>query len=99
LTQSQACPFYNGNVCFRRKPQGDFRDRALLPLISAAGWKVSSPLSRGKAERADVEVAKLSSSYDLIMACFYMLRRLGAFTRFPDDGRVCMTNTLIATNL
>ena len=38
------------------------------------------------------QVAKLSRGHDLTKACFYMLKRWDAFTRFLDDGRICLTN-------
>ena len=38
------------------------------------------------------QLAKLSRNHDLAKACRYMLRRWDAFTRFLDDGRVCLTN-------
>lgn len=38
------------------------------------------------------QLAKLSRNHDLAKACLYMLRRWDAFTRFLDDGRVCLTN-------
>ena len=36
--------------------------------------------------------AKLSRTHDLARAMDYMLKRWPAFTRFLDDGRVCMSN-------
>lgn len=36
--------------------------------------------------------ARLSRNHDLAKACLYMLRRWNAFTRFLDDGRVCLSN-------
>ena len=36
--------------------------------------------------------ATLSRNHDLTRAINYMLRRWEAFTRFLDDGRVCLTN-------
>src|SRR5690606_14796524 len=38
------------------------------------------------------QVGKLSRGHDLTKACFYMLKRWDAFTRFLEDGRVCLTN-------
>ena len=38
------------------------------------------------------QLAKLSRNHDLAKAINYMLRRWGAFTRFHDDGRICLTN-------
>jgi transposase len=36
--------------------------------------------------------AKLSRNHDLAKAINYMLRRWDAFTRFLDDGRICISN-------
>ena len=36
--------------------------------------------------------AKLSRHSDVAKAMDYMLKRWGAFTRFLDDGRICLTN-------
>jgi transposase len=38
------------------------------------------------------ERAKLSRHNDVAKAMDYMLRRIDAFTRFLDDGRICMSN-------
>jgi transposase len=38
------------------------------------------------------QLARLSRNHDLAKAINYMLRRLPAFTRFFEDGRVCLTN-------
>jgi len=35
---------------------------------------------------------KLSRGHDLAKAMHYMLRRWPSFTRFLDDGRICLTN-------
>lgn len=35
---------------------------------------------------------KLSRGHDLAKAFSYMLRRWPSFTRFLDDGRICLTN-------
>ncbi|MDP3676645.1 MAG: IS66 family transposase [Novosphingobium sp.] len=40
----------------------------------------------------NAQFAKLSRNHDLAKAINYMLRRWPAFTRFLDDGRVCITN-------
>ena len=63
------------------------------------------PAERRAARRKDVaplvddliagmtrERAKLSRHNDVAKAMDYMLRRLDAFTRFLDDGRICLTN-------
>ena len=36
--------------------------------------------------------AKLSRHSDVAKAMDYMLKRWGTFTRFLDDGRICLTN-------
>lgn len=38
------------------------------------------------------QLGKLSRNHDLAKAINYMLRRWNAFTRFLDDGRICLTN-------
>ena len=38
------------------------------------------------------ERAKLSRHTDVAKAMDYMLKRWAAFTRFLDDGRICLTN-------
>jgi transposase len=38
------------------------------------------------------QLARLSRSHDLARAINYMLRRWAAYTRFLDDGRVCLSN-------
>ena len=38
------------------------------------------------------QLARVSRNHDLAKACHYMLRRWPAFTRFLEDGRVCITN-------
>jgi hypothetical protein len=39
-----------------------------------------------------VERSKLSRGDDLAKAMGYMLKRWSAFTRFLDDGRICLSN-------
>jgi transposase len=64
-----------------------------------------SPAERLAARRKDVaplvddliawmtrERAKLSRHNDVAKAMDYMLKRVDAFTRFLDDGRICMSN-------
>lgn len=38
------------------------------------------------------QLARLSRNHDLAKAINYMLRRWDAFTRFLEDGRICITN-------
>jgi hypothetical protein len=45
------------------------------------------------------QLARLSRSHDLAKAINYMLRRWDAFTRFLDDGRVCLTNNAAERSL
>jgi len=64
-----------------------------------------SPQGRLAARRTDVaplvndlvdwmrqERAKLSRHNDVAKAMDYMLKRIDAFTRFLDDGRICLSN-------
>jgi hypothetical protein len=39
--------------------------------------------------------AKLSRDNDVAKAMEYMLKRWPAFTRFFDDGRVCLSNKIV----
>jgi transposase len=56
------------------------RQREIAPLVAALeAWR--------HAERA-----KLSRHNDLTQAMDYMLKRWEAFTRFLNDGRICLTN-------
>ena len=52
----------------------------------------SAPLMGELQEWLKAQLAKLSRNHDLAKAINYMLRRWDAFTRFLDDGRVCLTN-------
>ena len=38
------------------------------------------------------QCAKLSRGHDLAKAMNYMFKRWASFTRFLDDGRVCLSN-------
>jgi transposase len=58
----------------------------------AVRQEFSAPLMRGLHRWMTAEVAKLSRNHDLAKAINYMLRRWDAFTRFLDDGRICITN-------
>ena len=64
-----------------------------------------SPAERLAARRNDIaplvddlidwmrqERAKLSRHNDVAKAVDYMLKRIDAFTRFLDDGRICLSN-------
>lgn len=52
----------------------------------------SAPLMADLHAWLTAQLAKLSRSHDLAKAINYMLRRWGAFTRFLEDGRICLTN-------
>ena len=54
--------------------------------------ELSAPLMAELHEWLIAQLAKLSRSHDLAKAINYMLRRWPAFTRFLQDGRVCLTN-------
>jgi hypothetical protein len=54
--------------------------------------KLSAPLMTQLHAWLEEQVAKLSRSHDLTKAIKYMLRRWAAFSRFLDDGRVCISN-------
>lgn len=58
----------------------------------AVRQELSAPLMAELHTWLTKQVAKLSRGHDLTKACFYMLRRWDAFTRFLGDGRVCLTN-------
>jgi transposase len=53
---------------------------------------LSAPLMRDLHAWLTAQRARLSRNHDLARAINYMLRRWDAFTRFLDDGRVCLTN-------
>jgi transposase len=54
--------------------------------------ELSAPLVTELHSWLTAQLAKLSRNHDLAKAINYMLRRWGAFTRFLEDGRVCLTN-------
>lgn len=56
------------------------RQQAVAPLIAALeAWML-------------VERGKLSRHAEVVRAMDYILKRWPAFTRFIDDGRICMSN-------
>ncbi|EJU14586.1 transposase IS66 [Sphingomonas sp. LH128] len=57
----------------------------------AARQEYSAPLM-AELKDGSQQLAKLSRSHDLAKAINYMLRRWDAFTRFLDDGQVCLSN-------
>ena len=52
----------------------------------------SAPLMDDLRRWLELQLAKLSRNHDLAKAINYMLRRWPAFTRFLEDGRVCLSN-------
>jgi transposase len=51
-----------------------------------------APLVASLEQWMRAERSKLSRHADVAKAMDYMLKRWGAFTRFLDDGRICLTN-------
>jgi transposase len=62
------------------------------PERLAVRQELSAPLMAEMQQWLKEQLAKLSPNHDLAKAINYMLRRWDAFTRFLDDGRVCLTN-------
>ena len=58
----------------------------------AARQEHSAPLMVDLQTWLHAQLARLSRNHDLAKAINYMLRRWPAFTRFLDDGRICITN-------
>ena len=53
---------------------------------------LSAPLVADLQAYMEAQRAKLSRGHDLVRAMNYMLKRWASFTRFLDDGRVCLSN-------
>ena len=58
----------------------------------AARQEHSAPLMAKLHDWLHAQHAKLSRNHDLAKAINYILRRWPAFTRFLNDGRICITN-------
>ena len=58
----------------------------------AARRKDITPLVKDLIDWMRRERAKLSRHNDVAKAIDYMLKRIDAFTRFLDDGRICLSN-------
>ena len=58
----------------------------------AARGELSAPLVADLQAWMREQRAKLSRGNDVAKAMDYMLKRWAAFTRFLDDGRICLTN-------
>jgi transposase len=65
----------------------------------AARQELSAPLMAELAEWLKEQLARISRNHDLAKAINYMLRRWDAFTRFLDDGRVCLSNNAAERSL
>ena len=70
-----------------RNLNGLDRDQRLLHRQEQA-----APLVTNLADWMNAERAKLSRHNEIAKAMDYMLKRWPAFTRFLDDGRICLTN-------
>jgi transposase len=53
---------------------------------------LSAPLVADLRAYMTLQRAKLSRGHDLVRAMDYILKRWASFTRFLDDGRVCLSN-------
>ena len=65
----------------------------------AARQELSAPLMAELQEWLNAQLAKVSRNHDVAKAINYMLRRWGAFTRFLEDGRVCLSNNAAERSL
>ena len=61
-------------------------------LRQAVRRALSAPLVAELQAYMLAQRAKLSRGHDLAKAMTYLLKRWGSFTRFLDDGRVCLSN-------
>ena len=65
----------------------------------ATRQELSAPLMAELYAWLNAQLAKISRSHDVAKAINYMLRRWPAFTRFLDDGRVCLSNNAAERSL
>jgi transposase len=65
----------------------------------AVRQELSAPLMAELHAWLNAQLARISRNHDLAKACHYMLRRWDAFTRFLDDGRVCLSNNAAERSL
>jgi hypothetical protein len=76
----------------RRKAQGK-KPPVISPLaLETVRRELSAPLVADLEAWMRQQRAKLSRSNDVAKAMDYMLKRWSAFTRFLDDGRICLSN-------
>jgi transposase len=67
-------------------------DRAVVLAAIAAHRKDIAPLVNVLIDWMKRERAKLSRHNEVAKAMDYMLKRIEVFTRFLEDGRICLTN-------
>jgi len=65
----------------------------------ATRQELSAPLMAELHAWLNAQLAKISRNHDVAKAINYMLRRWPAFTRFLDDGRVCLSNNAAERSL
>lgn len=65
----------------------------------ASCQELSAPLMDDLHEWLNTQLAKVSRNHDVAKVINYMLRRWGAFTRFLDDGKVCLSNNAAERSL
>ena len=69
----------------------EFNGQPAAQRVAARQERIA-PLVTGLKEWMRVERARLSRHNDVAKAMDYMLKRWEAFTRFLNDGRICLTN-------
>jgi transposase len=65
----------------------------------AVRQELSAPLMAELKDWLNAQLARISRNHDVAKAINYMLRRWDAFTRFLDDGRVCLSNNAAERSL
>jgi transposase len=65
----------------------------------AVRQELSAPLMAELKDWLNAQLARISRNHDVAKAINYMLRRWEAFTRFLDDGRVCLSNNAAERSL
>ena len=93
LDHDRGCSF----VPSRRGDPRPFHHGRPPPSKSPGRWgavrqEVSAPLVADLERWLREQRAKLSRGNDLARAMDYLLKRWPAFTRFLDDGRICLSN-------
>lgn len=65
----------------------------------AVRQELSAPLMAELKDWLNAQLARISRNHDVAKAINYMLRRWDAFTRFLNDGRVCLSNNAAERSL